>query len=99
MPVIAESISLPNLSNIKLLSESIASGFKKNDRENADNHAAHTLRQLFSTNIEYVEVPKPSITSTNLNQARYVHLKPHQPSPNGNYFFSLFILFFQKLIN
>lgn len=89
MPVIAESISHPNLSSVKLLSESIAHGFKKNERENTDNHAAHTLRQLFSTNIEYIEVPKLSISTTNLAQTRYVLLKPYQSSPNGNFLFSI----------
>lgn len=85
MPVIAESISLPNLTSAKLLSESLVQTFKKNDKDNLDIHASPTLKQVMSAEIDYVTA-RSSVHLTNIPfKPRYIQLKPNQEPTNGNY--------------
>lgn len=96
MPVIAESISLPNnISSAKLMiNDSLLQNFKKNDKENVDNHISPTYKQVINAKIDYVQATN-NVNASNNNALvpRYIQLKPNQTPIQGNltisfYYFS-----------
>jgi ubiquitin carboxyl-terminal hydrolase 36/42 len=67
--------------NITKLNENLTQSFKKNEKENYENHPTPTVKQVLSAKIEYEEIPNYTNTLSSL-QTKYIILKPNQQPLN-----------------
>jgi hypothetical protein len=80
MPVIAETIH-------SKLSENLVQSFKKQEKENFENHLTPTAKQILTAKIDYEPLTNYSSPFTNQSQTKIIVLKPNQPPLlNGEYY-------------
>lgn len=79
MPVIVDTIP-------SKLNENLLQSFKKQEKENIENHITPTAKQVLTAKIDYEPLTNYSSPFTNQSQTKIIVLKPNQPPLlNGEY--------------